>query len=97
MIIKEITEFCKIFKNVKLITHVEAVGLSKIWNEIISSADNDQIMILNDDLDINPFFREDIKKNIGDCELIVINKSWSHFIISKKGFVKTYLHVGLEL
>ncbi len=84
--IAEITEFCKQFKNVKLITHIEAVGLSKIWNEIIASSDNDKVLILNDDLDINPCFRKDIEKVVGENELIVINRSWSHFIISKKVF-----------
>jgi len=86
--IQEISEYCSQFPNVKLITHTEAVGLSKIWNEIIAISDSDNVMILNDDLDVNPDFREDVGRLIKEDSLIVINKSWSHFIISKSIFSK---------
>ena len=86
--LEEINGFCKPFGNVKLITHVEPVGLSKIWNEIVSNANEDKILILNDDLDINPFFREEIKTMVDNEGLTVINKSWSHFVISKNVFSK---------
>jgi len=61
-------------------------GLSKLWNTIIIHSSHDYILMLNDDIMIeNPgFFRElasTIAKSKGQS--FVINRSWSHFVISR--------------
>lgn len=62
-------------------------GVSKLWNSIIVHATNDYILLLNDDIMISsPNFVKDIKKHIvlNNYRSFTINKSWSHFLISRK-------------
>ena len=61
-------------------------GLSKLWNTIIIHSSHDYILMLNDDIMIEDpgFFRElasTIAKSKGQS--FVINRSWSHFVISR--------------
>jgi len=62
-------------------------SLTKLWNTIIIHATNEYILMLNDDIMItNPDFIRDIQKTIRKnqgCSLL-INKSWSHFLISRQ-------------
>lgn len=77
--------FLKQFPNVKVITFVEAKGLSKLWNLLILNSSNERLFILNDDLEISPLFRRDLEKSgILSKGIAVINQSWSHFMISRK-------------
>ena len=62
-------------------------SLTKLWNTIIIHATHDYILMLNDDVMItNPDFIRDlqaaIRKNQGRS--LLINKSWSHFVISRQ-------------
>ena len=46
---------------------------------------NDRILMLNDDLMIDPYFRFDFERNLNKKnDFFVINNSWSHFLISKE-------------
>jgi hypothetical protein len=62
-------------------------SLTKLWNTIIIHATHDHILMLNDDVMItNPCFIRDlqaaIRRNQGRS--LLINKSWSHFVISRQ-------------
>lgn len=82
--LKKIKEYRKSFNNVKLISFIEPKGLSFLWNEIINNAENSKILILNDDLNISIEFRLFIlNSGIINMHISTINKSWSHFFISK--------------
>lgn len=82
--LKDIELFTKKFKNVKIIPFVEPQSLSKLWNLLIINSSSDKIIILNDDIKISPTFRRNIERSgIFEQEIGLINKSWSHFLISK--------------
>lgn len=82
--ISEIEKYCSKFSNVQLITFGEPTGLSCLWNTIIKNSDSSSVLILNDDLRIKERFRSFISAS-GICtmQVAIINKSWSHFMISK--------------
>ena len=82
--LEEICSFLKQFQNVKVITFVEAQGLSKLWNLIVLNSSNEYVFICNDDLEITPLFRRDLDKSgILETKIALINQSWSHFMIAK--------------
>lgn len=61
-------------------------GLSKLWNSIAIHATHDHVLMLNDDIMIESanFMNEvcnSISRNAG--KLLLINRSWSHFLINK--------------
>ena len=62
-------------------------SLTKLWNSIIIHATHDYILMLNDDIMItNPGFIRDLQMAIGKNQgrSLLINKSWSHFLISRQ-------------
>ena len=84
---KRILEFLSTQKNVYPVFFPRFRGLSKLWNTIIIHATYDHILILNDDIMMTK--RNAIKKvqkNIqcNDGKSFVINKSWSHFVVSRE-------------
>lgn len=82
--ISEIEKYCSKFSNVQLVTFREPTGLSCMWNTIIKNSDSSPVLILNDDLRIKGRFRSFISAS-GICtiQIATINRSWSHFMISK--------------
>jgi hypothetical protein len=82
--ISEIEKYCSKFSNVQLVNFREPAGLSCLWNTIIKSSDASSVLILNDDLRIKGTFRSFISAS-GICsrQIATINRSWSHFMISK--------------
>ncbi len=62
-------------------------GPSKLWNSIIVHATHDYILMLNDDLMISdPNFIDKILKTLqrNKGRSFLINRSWSHFVLSRK-------------
>jgi hypothetical protein len=62
-------------------------GLSKLWNSITIHATHDHILMLNDDIMIDDSgFMDDIANilNRNDGKSFLINRSWSHFLISRE-------------
>lgn len=73
------------------ILHDIPVGLTTLWNEILSFVFPQTALILNDDLSIFPWFRKWVEKfnwNIND--IVLINNSWSHYVLP----LNVYLRVG---
>jgi hypothetical protein len=101
--ISEIEGYCNKFSNVQLITFSEPKGLSSLWNTIIKRSDTSSVLILNDDLRIKERFRSFISASgICDVQIATINRSWSHFMISKSvinaagWFDENFLEIGGE-
>ncbi len=67
----------------KLIKHNEPVGLSQMWNEAIEQSNTHNLLILNDDLVLEDGFEKEVKSMLNQAPLQIINRSWSHFMISK--------------
>ena len=82
--ISQIEKYCSRFSNVQLVTFSEPTGLSCLWNTIIKNSNSSPVLILNDDLRIKERFRSFISAS-GICtmQIATINRSWSHFMISK--------------
>ncbi len=75
------------FENVYPVVFPQFRGLSKLWNSIAIHASHDHILMLNDDimLESSSFMKEVtglINRNEGKSFLI--NRSWSHFLISRE-------------
>jgi glycosyltransferase involved in cell wall biosynthesis len=62
-------------------------GLAKLWNTIIIHASHDYILLLNDDIMIDSDnFLINIEKKLRRNNFLsfTINRSWSHFLLSRK-------------
>lgn len=79
-----IRQFLRRFPNVKIIDFEQPQSLSKLWNLAVINATNEKVFIMNDDIRITPWFQNDlINSNILAEEIALINRTWSHFLISK--------------
>lgn len=101
--ISEIEKYCSKFSNVQLITFFEPMGLSYLWNTLIRNSNSSSVLILNDDIRIKRSFRNFIScSGICTVQIATINRSWSHFIISKTvvseagWFDENFLEIGGE-
>ncbi|MDM7952478.1 MAG: hypothetical protein QUV07_04555 [Cyanobium sp. CZS 25K] len=66
------------------ILHDKPVGLARIWNELLSLSQSPATIILNDDLDVRPWFRRWAEKVDWTTDrLIRLNHTWSHFSITR--------------
>jgi hypothetical protein len=80
----EIEKYCSKFSNVQLITFHEPMGLSYLWNTLIRHSNSLSVLILNDDIRIKRRFWSFISgSGICTTPIATINRSWSHFMISK--------------
>jgi hypothetical protein len=83
--LETIEAFLKQFPNVKVIAFEEAQSLSKLWNLLILHSINEHIFIFNDDLEISPWFRQELESSgILKTNIALMNRSWSHYLISKE-------------
>ncbi|OGU60049.1 MAG: hypothetical protein A2X64_07590 [Ignavibacteria bacterium GWF2_33_9] len=90
---KSLLEFLTTVKNTYPIFFPSFTGLSKMWNTLIVHSPTDHILVLNDDIrfensQIIPSIKSAItaiKQDIDPAkELLILNNSWSHFVISKQ-------------
>jgi len=87
--LKDINAFLGKFRNVKVVDFVEPQSLSKLWNLCILNSSTQKTFIFNDDIKIKTSFRKDLENSgILKEEIALINRSWSHFLISKETVVK---------
>jgi len=82
--LKNVTTFLDQFPNIKYLTYETHQPIAKCWNWLILMSFSPAILILNDDIKINLLFRKDFEKCLeNNKDFFIINKSWSHFLISK--------------
>lgn len=77
------TEFLSGFGNISSLSLENHHSLSFCWNQIIISSATEKILILNDDTKITELFRYFFESKVVSKGFSTINKSWSHFLISK--------------
>lgn len=83
---KKILEFIAAKDNVFPVVFPHFRGLAKLWNTLVIHASHDHILVLNDDIMIENAralnrVEKEIQKN--DGRSLVINESWSHFVINR--------------
>ena len=78
-----VTSFMRKFPNVRYITYDTGQSLSKCWNQLIIFSHTEKTVILNDDVFIGDYFREQLEDNMDKYDFFTINGSFSHFAISK--------------
>ena len=82
--IKKAKAFLDQYPNVKLVTFERPQSLSKLWNLCVINADAEKVLMLNDDLKLSPWFAKAFHASkILGSEIALINRSWSHYLISK--------------
>lgn len=80
----QIKKYCEKFSNVKLIMYEKPQGLSKLWNQILINATNNNVFIINDDILFYPSIYEKINlSGILNEKIATINGSFSHFLMNK--------------
>lgn len=82
--LKKASIFLSKFSNIRYFSFDDHQSLAKCWNRIILMSSAERSLILNDDLSIDPYFRNDFEKALArNSDFFTINKSWSHFLVSK--------------
>lgn len=82
--LKEIKLFLGTFQNVKIVAFQEPQSLSKLWNLLIKNSETEKTFIFNDDIKVSWLFRKFLySSKILSENIALINRSWSHFLISK--------------
>jgi hypothetical protein len=101
--LKHATAFLSQFPNIRYVTYESNQSLAKCWNWLIMMSFATRTLILNDDINVNLLFRREFEKYLLEYDdFFTINKSWSHFLISKKivreigWFEERLLGVGQE-
>lgn len=80
-------EICKTrSEKESFILHDKPVGLTRLWNELITQGKCQTTLVLNDDLRIYPWLRQWLEKRLWDSSITLINGSWSHFFFYRDLF-----------
>ncbi|MFA6485996.1 MAG: hypothetical protein WCT40_01345 [Candidatus Magasanikbacteria bacterium] len=83
--LKRVTAFLSQYPNVRYITHEKHQPLAKCFNWLLLMTFAPRMLVLNDDVSLNLLFRQDFEKHLQENDLFfVINRSWCHFLVSKK-------------
>lgn len=84
------------------VLHDKPVGLTRLWNELLSQGKCKTTLILNDDLRVYPWFRLWIENRRWSENITLINGTWSHFFFSRElchtvgWFDETFRGIGFE-
>jgi hypothetical protein len=82
--LQKITSFLGKFKNVSYVTHFQHQPLARSWNWLIFLSNSEKTLLINDDVILTYEFRYHFERLTNLPDIFLINKSWSHFVISKK-------------
>jgi len=79
-------ELCwSLSENVIFVLHEKPKGLTKLWNEILSHTKADYTQVLNDDLEIFPWFRHWLEGSYWKSSHIsLLERTWSSFLIARR-------------
>lgn len=68
----------------RFLLHDQPVGLTRLWNGILAASPSATTLILNDDLQLDPWLRRWIEAIDWPAQrLLFLNGSWSHFAINR--------------
>lgn len=84
---KKVLNLCLTYENIYPIFFIEIRGLSKMWNTIVNTSVEENILLLNDDLQLlssDLFEQLDLFISNNDNKITRINNSFSHFLVNKK-------------
>lgn len=82
--LKKINGFLATYSNVICFDYLEPQGLCTLWNQMVLRCSTERLFIFNEDLQIAPQFRTDLEQSQAlDHPMSVINKSYSHFMVTK--------------
>ncbi|MBL8030461.1 MAG: glycosyltransferase family 2 protein [Candidatus Doudnabacteria bacterium] len=81
--LQKATEFLKTIKANAVVTHLSHQPLARCWNQLILVSKAEKVLILNDDLEIYWPFKWFFNAQVGLFDSATVNRSWSHFFISK--------------
>ena len=82
---EDMKNFLQPYHNVKLVAYAKPQSLSKLWNQLVLNSQSPRVIICNEDLEISPRFRHELEHSaILNSPIALINKSWSHFVITKE-------------
>lgn len=82
--LQKLNRFLSDYPNVKIVQFQKPQSLSKLWNLLILNSNASKTFIFNDDIKLSPKFRTHLDNSGVLFEDIgLINRSWSHFLISK--------------
>ncbi len=81
--LSKVVSFLKSFQNVRYLTYDTNQSLSKCWNQVIILSPTEKVLMLNDDTEVSDLFRNELETPIQNNEVFTLNRSWSHFVISK--------------
>lgn len=81
--LKDANNFLRSTSAGKIISYNQHQSLSKCWNQLLINSKADKVLILNDDLKISRLFKFFINLQANLYDTAVINRSWSHFFVSK--------------
>lgn len=89
---RKVLTLCCLHENVFPVFFIETRGLSKMWNTIINTSEQDNILILNDDIEIhNENFFSTLYRHTQTKDftgILRINRSFSHFLVNKETILK---------
>lgn len=79
----EVTTFLRRYQAIRYVTNLTHQPLARGWNWLVIMARQEIVLILNDDVSVDPLFRYELEHVEGCREMFTINGSWSHFVINK--------------
>jgi glycosyltransferase involved in cell wall biosynthesis len=86
---KQILAFVSGYENVYPTMFPNFQSLAKLWNRGILTAQNDMVLVLNDDLRIEPEFFEALQKEVtSNSRTFKINGSFSHYVMYKPELIE---------
>lgn len=86
---RNILTFISEYENVYPTMFPNFQSLSKLWNRGILTSQNDVVLVLNDDLRLNPLFFETLEKQIETSSgTFRINHSFSHYVMYKPELIE---------
>lgn len=80
------SELCyELDDRVTFVLHDKPKGLTRLWNEILVQNTTEYTLLLNDDLEVFPWFRRWIETAQWENNYItLLEGTWSHFLIGRK-------------
>jgi hypothetical protein len=100
--LRDVIAFLRKYPNIRYVTNLEHHPLANGYNWVILMSKCPMVIILNDDVSVDWEFRHHLERLDGVPGIFTLNRSWSHFVISKEvvravgWFDERFLGIGDE-